>query len=253
MTALDRLTTAFALDASQADALDRYLDLLLGWRKANVTAVRTRDEAIDRLLGDSLAMLDVAELEGAGARWLDLGAGAGIPGIPLAVARPEAHVTLLDSVSKKCVFLKAALAATGLSARADVVCARSEVLAARGEARPGAGAQPHDEADAGGGREAFDVVLARAVASLATVVELAAPLLASGGVLLAVKTAEGAAQEGPAGDTAAARCGLSHGVVTPLPRSPLQGSVCAVYAKRAPAPDWLPRRAGLAARRPLAP
>ena len=83
-------------------------------------------------------------------------------------------------------------------------------------------------------------------------VELAAPLLARHGVLLAVKTAGALAAEGPPGDAAAERCGLSPGSVTPLRRSPLTDSVCAVYAKRAPAPDWLPRRPGVAAKRPLA-
>jgi len=86
--------TGFGLGADQTLALGRYLDLLLDWRRANVTAVRTRDEAADRLVGDSLALLDVPELETAGRRWLDLGAGAGIPGIPLALARPDVRLSM---------------------------------------------------------------------------------------------------------------------------------------------------------------
>jgi 16S rRNA (guanine527-N7)-methyltransferase len=237
VTTVSDLASVFGLSPSQEDALVRYVDLLLGWRLGNVTAVRTREEAVERLLGDSLALLDVPALATAGDRWLDLGAGAGIPGIPLAVARPATRLTLLDSVRKKCAFVEAAVNTTGLGARAGVVCARSEAFAA----------------PTGGGREAFDVVVARAVASLAAVVELAAPLLAEGGVLLAVKTAAGAAAEGPAGEAAAARCGLSPGTVTSLTRSPLEGSVCVAYGKRALAPDWLPRRPGLATRHPLVP
>jgi 16S rRNA (guanine527-N7)-methyltransferase len=236
VTTVSDLATAFGLNAAQEGALGRYVDLLLGWRLGNVTAVRTREDAVDRLLGDSLALLDVPALAVAGDRWLDLGAGAGIPGIPLAVARPAARLTLLDAARKKCAFLEAAVGATGLEERAAVVCARSEAFAA----------------PSGDGREAFDAVLVRAVAGLAAVVELTAPLLAAGGVVLAVKAAAGAADEGPAGDAAAMRCGLSPGTVTPLTRSPLDGSVCVVYDKRDPAPDWLPRRPGLAARRPLA-
>ncbi len=253
MTTLRALANAFGLDDVQTDALERYLDLLLGWRKSNVTALRTREKATERLLGDALALLDVDALEGAGTRWLDLGAGAGIPGVPLAVARPDVRLTLLDSVAKKCAFLEAAVAATGLGARAAVICARSEALAARA-IRPADTAvrtSSHPSCS-GSGREAFDVVLVRAVASLATVVELAAPLLARQGVLLAVKTAAALAAEGPPGDAAAERCGLSPGSVTPLRRSPLTDSVCAAYAKRAPAPDWLPRRPGIAAKQPLA-
>ena len=237
MKTLDDLAADFALDQTQAAALSCYLDLLLGWRRGNVTAVRTRAEAVERLLADSLALLDVPALEEAGPRWLDLGSGAGLPGIPLAVARPSFHLTLLDSVAKKCAFLEAALIATGLVQGARVVHARSEDFAAR----------------AGEGREAFDLVLVRAVAGLASVVELAAPLLALGGVLLAVKSAEGAAQEGHGAQAAAGCCGLAAAGTTPLSRSPVRDSVCAVFVKTGPTPDWLPRRPGLATRRPLAP
>jgi 16S rRNA (guanine527-N7)-methyltransferase len=233
---LDDVAADFGLDEAQAAALATYLDLLLGWRRGNITAVRSRAEAIDRLLADSLAILDVPALQEAGARWLDLGAGAGVPGIPLAVARPAARVTLLESAAGKCVFLEEAVAAAGLTGRAVVVHARSEAFAA-----------PAD-----GGREAFDVVFARALAGLASVVELAAPLLATDGVLLAVKGARGAEREGPAGEQAARECGLLSSGVVVLSRSPVTASVCAVFHKREPAPDWLPRRPGLATRRPLA-
>jgi len=250
---LDDVVDAFGLDGVQAAALVRYLDLLLGWRRGNLTAVRTRAEAVSRLLADSLALLDVPALVDAGPCWLDLGAGAGLPGIPLAVARQAARLTLLDSVAKKCVFLEAAVAATGLTSRASVVCARSEEFAAHRAVASGgrAAGEGRATAPAGAGREAFDVVFARAVASLAVVVELAAPLLAADGVLLAVKTATGAAQERPAAEAAAARCGLVAAGTVELPRSPLRESVCAVFVRREPAPDWLPRRPGLAARRPL--
>jgi 16S rRNA (guanine527-N7)-methyltransferase len=179
----------------------------------------------------------VPALTRAQTRWLDLGAGAGIPGIPLAVARRDVRVTLLESAAKKCVFLREAVAATGLTARAAVVHARSEQYAAR-------------ETEASG-REAHDVVFARAVSGLATVVELAAPLLAEGGMLLAVKSAEGAARELPAAEAAAGRCGLVVEATVPLLKSPMADSVCVVVGKNDPTPDWLPRRPGLAARRPL--
>jgi 16S rRNA (guanine527-N7)-methyltransferase len=237
VTTLDGLTHAFGLDRDQAAALGRYLELLMTWRAGNVTAVRSREEAVDRLLADSLALLDVPALAVAGTRWLDLGAGAGIPGIPVAVARRDARLTLLESAAKKCVFLREAVATTSLTERAVVVHARSEEYAAR-ETEPS-------------GREAYDVVFARAVSGLATVVELAAPLLAVGGVLLAVKSAEGAARELPAAEVAAGRCGLVVKATVALPRSPLRDSVCVVVGKRDAAPDWLPRRPGLAARRPL--
>lgn len=77
------LAERFSLNASQTDALDAYVELLLGWRGGNVTGVRRREDVVETLLGDSLSLLEVDELrERAAASWLDLGAGAGIPGIP---------------------------------------------------------------------------------------------------------------------------------------------------------------------------
>jgi 16S rRNA (guanine527-N7)-methyltransferase len=235
--AVDEVAATFALTPAQAAALSEYVDLMLGWRKAKLTSLRTRDEVARVLLGDSLALLDVAGLRArVGAQWLDLGAGAGLPGIPLAVAAPAARLTLLESVAKRCAFLERAVEAAGLAARAHVVCARSERFAA-----PGAP-----------GREAFAVVLARAVAPLASLVELAAPLLAHGGVLLASKTSRGLREEGAAAGKAAALCGLALGPCEPLERSPLGDSVCVTYAKAAAAPVGIPRREGLASKRPLA-
>ncbi len=234
---LEELTAAFGLHKAQADALSRYADLMLAWRRGNVTALRTREEVVSTLFGDALALLDVPQLQArARACWLDLGAGAGIPGIPLAVALPAARLTLLDAAAKKGAFLDAAVEAAGLGARAAVVCARSERHAAAG--------QP--------GREAYALVLARAVAPLPALVELAAPLLARGGVLLASKTRRAVQGEGPGGAAAARLCGLAAGPVVPLPRSSLDDAVCAVYEKVAVTPKRLPRREGQAARHPLA-
>ena len=131
--ALERLAATHGLDAGQTRALAGYVELLLGWRRANVTGLTDPVAVVDTLIGDSLALLKVQELRRreAGA-WLDLGAGAGIPGIPLAVALPAAAITLLDAVAKKCVFLEAAVTAAGLTGRAGVVCARSESYAVAG-------------------------------------------------------------------------------------------------------------------------
>ena len=234
---IEELAAAFGLGEAQAAALSRYADLMLAWRRGNVTALRTREEIVSTLFGDALALLDVPQLcERSGAGWLDLGAGAGVPGIPLAVALPAAELMLLDSAARKCVFLEAAIEAAGLGARAAVVCARSEHHAAAG--------QP--------GREAYGVVLARAVAPLPVLVEWAAPLLVPGGVLLASKTGRAVREEGPGGDAVADLCGLAAGPVVVLSRSPLDDAVCVVYEKVAATPERLPRREGQAVKRPLA-
>ena len=135
--ALERLAVTYGLDGAQTAALSRYVDLLLGWRRGNVTGLNDPVAVVDTLIGDSLALLAVPQLrEREGAGWLDLGSGAGIPGIPLAVALPTAELTVLDSVAKKCAFLEEAVAACGLATRARVVCARSERFAAAGRAGP---------------------------------------------------------------------------------------------------------------------
>ena len=234
--ALARVAATHGLDQEQTTALERYVDLLLGWRKANVTGLTDPVTVVDALIGDSLALLGVPALrEREDGRWIDLGAGAGIPGIPLAVALPGTRVTLLDAVAKKCTFLEEAVRVTGLEDRADVECARSE--------RPASGGAP--------GREAHTVGLARAVSEIAVLVELAAPLLAEGGALLASKTLRTLDEEGAAAEVAAARCGLTYEGPVLLAASPLDTAVCVVYRKIAPTPDWLPRREGMAAKRPL--
>lgn len=235
--ALERIATMHGLSPEQTDALAAYAEVLLGWRTSNVTGLTDPVAVIDTLIGDSLALLDVPQLrEHAGAALLDLGAGAGVPGIPLAVALPGVRITLLDAVAKKCDFMRAAVTATGLEGRASVICRRSE--------RHSAVNSP--------GREAYAVVLARAVAQLAVLVELAAPLLATGGVLLASKTRTALREEGQAAAGTAERCGLRQEAPVPLAVSPLDQAVCAVFRKTEPCPDWLPRREGMAAKRPLA-
>lgn len=234
--ALERVAATHSLEVEQTDALSAFVELLLGWRRANVTGLTDPVAVVDTLIGDSLALLSVPQLRQreAGA-WLDLGAGAGIPGIPLAVAVPDATVTLLDAVAKKCAFLEAAVTAAGLTGRAHVVCARSEHHASAGAP----------------GRDAYTVVLARAVSELPVLVELAAPLLAEGGVLLASKTRRALEEEGEAAAVAAGRCGLAPEPPVVLSASPLDEAVCVVFRKREPTADWLPRREGVAGKRPL--
>jgi len=234
--ALERVGATHGLAESQTEALVAYVKLLLGWRRANVTGLTDPVVVVDTLIGDSLALLAVPQLrEREQHAWLDLGAGAGIPGIPLAVALPSVRITLLDAVAKKCAFLEEAVVTSGLVDRARVRCARSERYAAVGSP----------------GREAHGVVLTRAVAELPVLVELAAPLLADDGVLLASKTRRALEEEGDAAAAAGLRCGLTPEPPVPLSASPLADAVCAVFRKTIPAGDWLPRREGMAAKRPL--
>jgi len=193
------------------------------------TAVHDPQAVVDIHLADSLVALDVPEVRQA-RRIADLGSGAGLPGLVLALAQPAARVTLVESQRRKCAFLERAIGTLSLT-NAAVACARAEELGA---------------ADA-----AFDVVTARAVASLSVLCEYAAPLLEHGGALVAWKGAVEPAEEAD-GLAAAAALGLTR--TTFLRAEPYDGSerrTLHVFRKLTPTPAGYPRRAGMAVKRPL--
>jgi 16S rRNA (guanine527-N7)-methyltransferase len=152
-----------ALDAGAQAKLADFLRLVEKWNRVhNLTAVREPDRMVVLHLLDSLSVLPHVALA---RTLLDVGTGAGLPGIPLAIARPDLAVTLLDSSHKKAAFLRQARAELGL-ANVEVVCERVERW------RPAA---------------RFDVVVSRAFAELADFVAQAGHLAAPGGTLLAMK------------------------------------------------------------------
>ena len=156
---------ALALPGELAPPLLAYLDLLVRWNRTyNLTAVRDPREMVSRHLLDSLAMESF--LGGIGTL-ADLGTGPGLPGIPLAIARPALRVTLVEANGKKARFLREAVRTLGL-ANAEVAESRIEALD-----RPGA----------------FDAITARALASLPQILGFGGHLLAPGGKLLAMKGA----------------------------------------------------------------
>lgn len=190
------------------------------------------DDEVDVHVADSLVVLEVEELRAA-TRIADLGAGAGFPGLPLAIALPEAHVDLIESSRRKCALIERLAAAAG-TGNARVVRARAEDWAS------------------GEGREIYGAVCARAVAPLPVLVEYAAPLLADGGVLVAWKGGHDADEEAR-GERAAGFVGLEPLEVRAV--EPYPGSLnrhLHLYRKVRPTPARFPRRAGMAAKRPLA-
>jgi 16S rRNA (guanine527-N7)-methyltransferase len=192
-------------------------------------------EAVDRHIADSLSGLAIPELRAAKAL-ADIGAGAGFPGLALAVAIPMARVDLVESSGRKTAVIGR------LAEAADAVNARPVTARAEEWGRLAAPV---------GGRGAYDVVTARAVAPLAVLVEYAAPLLREGGTLVAWKTsAAGAEEEG--GAKAGAEVGLSpEGQLEVQPWPAARDRRLYVYRKIAPTPERFPRRPGMAAKRPL--
>jgi 16S rRNA (guanine527-N7)-methyltransferase len=200
------------------------------------TTVSDPAAALDTHVADSLSGLEVEALRTA-ARIADLGAGAGFPGLVLAIALPAARVDLVEAARRKAAVIDR------LRQAAQVDNARSVVARAEEWARtPPA---------LGGGREAYDAVTARAVAPLAVLVEYAAPLLRLDGVLVAWKGARDPAEEGM-GRRAADEMGLARADVLRVePFSGARHRHLHVYRKVVPTPERFPRRPGVAAKRPL--
>jgi 16S rRNA (guanine527-N7)-methyltransferase len=197
------------------------------------TTVREPSEALDIHVADSLAGLSVPGVRSA-SRIADVGAGAGFPGLVLAAALPGARVDLIESTRRKCEVIDRLAAAAGLAGRARAVHARGEQWAATAD------------------RDEYDVVTARALASLPVVLEYAAPLLRLGGIAVAWKGARDPDEEA-AGERAAAELGLQRdeiAAVTPYPGS--LNRHLYVYSKVTATPVRFPRRPGLAQKKPLA-
>lgn len=193
------------------------------------TTIREPRQAAHVHVADSLVALELPDVRAAEAI-ADLGAGAGFPGLPLAVALPSARVALVESIARKCAFIRAAADAAGLS--------NVEVLAARAEAWPA-------------GIGAHDVVTARALAPLAVLAEYAAPLLREGGALVAWKGRRDAQEEQDAA-AAADQLGLAIEEILPVrPYAEAEHRHLHVLRKIAPTPDRFPRRPGMARKRPL--
>jgi 16S rRNA (guanine527-N7)-methyltransferase len=225
---LAELVQEHALPPAAAAQLRTVLDLVAS-EPTSITTVRDPAVGVEAHVADSLAGLAVDRLREAGAI-ADLGAGGGFPGLVLAAALPQARLTLVESVGKKCEFLRRTATAAGL-ANVTVVHARAESW------RDGLGTQ--------------DAVTARALAPLNVLVEYAAPLLVAGGALVAWKGRQHPSEEAD-GVHAATVVGLEPLPVVPVPARPgAEQRHLYVYLKVGPTPARFPRREGMARKRPL--
>jgi 16S rRNA (guanine527-N7)-methyltransferase len=174
------------------------------------------------LVEDSLVLLD--HLGGA-ETLIDVGAGGGMPGLPLKIARPDLRVTLLEADRRKAAFL--VHAAAELELDVEVVAERAET-AARGRLR-----------------EAFDVATSRALGAMPVVAELCLPFVRVGGRLLAMRGRVEPAEE------AVALLGGGELTISPAPSGARQGGLVVTVPKVSPTPEAYPRRPGLPNKRPL--
>ena len=204
----------------------------------NLVSASVRDpEAIERRhIAESLAFGALLEARGLltdGARVLDVGSGAGLPGLPLKIAWPSLQVTLLEATGKKCRFLERVASELGLEG-VEVVEGRAEEVA-------------RDAAHRG----SYDLVVARAVAALPVLLEYCVPFLRVGGVLAASK---GSAAQSELEASQAALEALAAEVtdVASLEVPGLPPQTVVIVTKRGETPERYPRRTGIPTKRPLA-
>jgi 16S rRNA (guanine527-N7)-methyltransferase len=219
---------AAALDGEARGRLQVVLDLLAKER-ASVSSV-VDERAWQVHVADSLTGLEVQELREA-ERVADIGAGAGFPGLVLAIALAGARVDLVESVGRKCEFMRRAAAEAAI-ANATVRNLRSE-----------------DWASAEG-RETYEVVTARAVGRLSTLAELASPLLEPNGVLIAWKGKRDPDEERQLANAAEALAMKPEQILDVGDRAGSQHRHLHVIRKSGPTPADLPRRPGMAKKRP---
>jgi 16S rRNA (guanine527-N7)-methyltransferase len=225
------------LDTTQLAAFELYREELLDWnRRVNLTAITDPDEIELRHFVDSLSCLlgfkDVLSAT-PDAALIDVGSGAGFPGLPLKLVYPALRLTLLDSVRKKTLFLEYLVARLGLQG-VSILTGRVEDLA-RLESQ----------------RERYDVALSRGLASLPVVLELCMPFVRLGGCLVASRRGDLAAQEAEA-ELAARELGgrFRPHIATDIGRG-FEGYGLVVVYKVTQTPERYPRRTGIPTKRPI--
>ncbi|NCB05076.1 MAG: 16S rRNA (guanine(527)-N(7))-methyltransferase RsmG [Clostridia bacterium] len=223
------------VDSRTADRLSLYHEMLKDWnQRINLTGELDDDEALDRHYLDSLAPLRDETLFAKGARVVDVGTGAGFPGLPLAIARPDLQVTLLDSLGKRVAFLDAVIERLGLP-NVQAVHVRAE----DGARNPAL-------------REKFDIATARAVAALPVLLEYLLPFVRIGGKAVCYK-GPAAGEELEAGNRAAALLGAGTIICVPMVipgREDWQHNLM-ICKKKKETVRHFPRKAGTPAKEPL--
>ncbi len=216
--------------ARHRDLLHRYVGLLLEANQTvNLTSLRDRDQAWERHVLDSLTLLPLLRPLEPGARLIDVGSGGGLPGVPLAICRPDLRVTLLEATERKARFLARCVAELPLPG-ASVLCERAE-RAAR---------DPQH-------REGYDAATCRAVGPLREILEYTLPFLKVGGRLLAMKGRK--AEEELAAAENALRL-LGGGIAEKVATAGGAGLVLVIRKER-PVGDSYPRPPGRPRKRPL--
>ena len=207
-----------ALSEEQTDTLCAFGAAVVRQNQVmNLTAITEPAQVAKLHLLDSLSVLSALDLRGK--KLIDVGCGAGFPGVPLAIACPEAQVTLLDSLGKRITWLKEILPQLGI--QAECVTARAEEAVASC-------------------RESYDIATSRAVARLNILLELLAPYVKVGGAVVALKGSAAKEELGECGD-AMKKLGLRQEAFLEFPVDGVSHALI-VLRKAAPTPKAYPRR-----------
>lgn len=222
----------------QQEQFALYRELLLDWNaKINLTRI-TEPDAVTRLhFLDSLALMR-SELPLDNASLIDVGTGAGFPGIPLKIMNPSLHLTLLDALDKRCRFLQEVADRLGLrdTGSVTVLHGRAEDIGAAGRA--------------GHLREQFDFVTSRAVAKLNILCEYALPLLKIGGIFASYKLDDDTELKDAEKAMQVLSASSDKKIVYELPETEPARAVYLIR-KNGPTPEKYPRRAGVPEKKPL--
>jgi 16S rRNA (guanine527-N7)-methyltransferase len=221
------------LGQNQQDAFEWYTTELQRWNERfNLTAITDPDEIAVKHFLDSLTCLRVMGVRPSG-RAVDVGTGAGFPGIPLKIACPELQVTLVESIGKKVEFCRHVIAALGLTG-IDVIHARAETLGQRADHR-----------------RMYTWALARAVAAMPVLMEYMLPLLRVGGCAIVQKGETGPAEVQSSHDATRILGGRVEQVIPLELPGIVETRYLIIIKKIAATPEKYPRRPGVPAKRPL--
>lgn len=224
-----------SLSSDQVNQFLRYYELLVEWNeKINLTAITEYDEVMKKHFIDSLSLVTAFDLSSAGEiRVIDVGTGAGFPGLALKIAFPEIRLTLLDSLNKRIQFLNVVIGELGIK-NVETIHGRAE-----------------DFAKNDSYRESFDLCVSRAVANLSTLSEYCLPFVKLGGSFISYKS-EKIAEELLQSKKAISLFGgtISGQVEFYLPDSDIYRNLFMIK-KEKPTPKKFPRKAGLPAKEPI--
>ncbi len=230
----DLSALGITLNEKQIAQFMRYYELLVEWNSfMNLTGITEFEEVMKKHFLDSLSLVKVLSLQNKEISMIDIGTGAGFPGIPLKIAFPQIKMTLLDSLNKRIKFLDEVIAELGLT----------EIQTIHGRAE--------DFAKDTNYREKYDTCVSRAVANLSTLSEYCLPFVKVGGCFVSYKS-EKVADEVTEAKKAIAILGgkVNQQVDFYLPDSDIDRNLF-VIDKEAPTPKKYPRKAGLPAKEPL--